>query len=451
MKKNKVEVKGIFVSLLFGGAAYYFASCLLSDTQAYLIGLTSFLVALWSNEALPLGVVSLFPIILFPSFDVLSVNEVTSNYAKPIIFLFLGGFFLAISVEKTGLHKVISGWLLRLFPNTVRGIICALSITAGILSSCLSNTTTTLLLIPLALYLTDELNIKVRFALAIAYGASIGGILTPIGTAPNLIYYGILEDKGFSVLPFLKWVIMVAPLAGFMFLFLGWLLSFGVAQKCIEPKIQQSRLTVSQKKVFFSLLLLTGVLFINSPIKPYYDGLGLNEKLLLLSFGLAMFIPPFSVLTWEDSKKVPFEIIFLFGAGFSIALAFGKTGLAVEVSESILSITHLAPLLILFIVATIVTFSTEITSNTALTSVMLPILYEVCIRTGLDVSLFLTVATICASYAFMLPIATPPNAIAMGTGIIHVKTMAKYGVILNLFGIIATVSIASFYWKHFLS
>ena len=185
-------MKGIFIAI--GVGLGFFALALLGFTlqHAILIGLVAFLVTLWTNEALPLGVVSILPIILFPLFGILDTNAVTANYSKSIIFLFLGGFMLAIAIEKIDLHKYFSAKLLGFFPKTARGIIYALAITSALLSSILSNTTITLMLMPIALFLSENVKLKVRFLLATAYGASVGGILTPIGTAPNLILLGFL-------------------------------------------------------------------------------------------------------------------------------------------------------------------------------------------------------------------------------------------------------------------
>jgi sodium-dependent dicarboxylate transporter 2/3/5 len=441
--------KGIALSFAVGALVYLLAFSVFSFTQASLLGVIAMLVVLWSNEAIPIGVTSLLPILLFPALSIATTNDVTPNYAKSIIFLFLGGFMLAIAVEKTGLHKIIAHKMLAIFPNTVRGMIFALAITSGVLSSFLSNTTTTLLLIPLALFLSEDANLKMRFALAIAYGASIGGIITPIGTPPNLILYGIMEDKGLEILPFMQWVIMTFPLALLMFFVVASILSLGTGTQTLELKEKLGATTPAQKKVLYALIGLVILLFANSPIKPYYDGLGLNEKGILLGFGLLMFLPPFSILTWEDSKKIPYQIIFLFGAGFSIAMAFTKTGLAAEVASYLSQLSSLPPLILLIIIAAMVTFTTEVTSNTALISMLLPVIYEVTIQNGLDVNLFMMVATLCASYAFMLPIATPPNAIAMSSGVVDVKTMARYGVIFNLVGIGLIVFIAQTYWPLF--
>ena len=425
---------------------YLLAGLFLDQTQALLLSLISTMVVYWSNETIPIGVTSLLPIILFPAFDIATVNQVVPNYSKSIIFLFLGGFMLAIAVEKTGLHKVIATRMLHIFPNTPRGMIFALSITSGLLSSCLSNTTTTLLLIPLALFLTSDVTLKIRFALAVAYGASVGGIATPIGTPPNLILYGVLEDKGLETLPFIQWVMMVAPIAVVMFVVISLVLSYGLGGRKLEQVEATGVLAPQQKKLMYTLIALVVVLFANSPLEPYYSGMNLNEKAVLLSFGLLMFVPPFSILNWEDTKKIPYEIIFLFGAGFSIAFAFTYTGLSAVLAEHLSNISSLPPFMLLLIIASLVTFTTEITSNTALISMLLPVLYAVTEQNGLDTQLFLMVATICSSYAFMLPIATPPNAIAMSSGVVKVSTMAKFGFFFNLTGIMLIVVIAYTYW-----
>ncbi len=447
MSKQKTNLlESIFVGII----AYFSFSLLLTHEQAVLLAIIISMVILWSNEALPLGVVSLLPIVLFPSFGIVETNLVTPNYAKSIIFLFLGGFMLAIAVEKTALHKVISTKILQIFPNTIRGMIYALAFTSGILSSFLSNSTTTLLLMPLALFLSKELRLKMRFALAIAYGASIGGIMTPIGTPPNLILFGILDDLAIEPIPFMQWVVMMAPLAVVMFIFVGWVLSLGTSEYRLESQNRLAVLTNEQLKVIFVLVSLIVLLFANASINPYYAGLGLNEKGILLAFGLSMFFPPFNILKWEDTKKIPFEIIFLFGAGFSIAMAFTSTGLADELARTLQAVTHLPPALLLIMIATLVIFTTEITSNTALISMILPVIYAVTQQNGLDTRLFMIVASICASYAFMLPIATPPNAIAMSSGAVNIKTMAKYGIVFNVAGIILVSLFAIFYWSLFL-
>lgn len=442
------KIHGIWVAVVLGGVAYLGAVPFLAAQQAALVGVVTAMVACWSSESLPLGVVSLLPVILFPLFDILPSNELTPNYAKPIIFLFFGGFMIAIAVEKTLLHQVLTHHILRFFPATQKGMVYSLVLTSGILSAILSNTATAMLLMPLALYLSDLSTLKSRFVLAIAYGATIGGILTPVGTPSNLIFYGLMDELHMPTIPFLQWIVLVAPLAAAMFWVSGLVLTWGLEDAALEPRLGEPTLTDNQRKVLYWLILLIAILFFNAPIKPYYGGLGLNEKTLLLSFGLALFVPPFNILVWEDCKKIPLEIIFLFGAGFSIAMAFSTTGLADQLAEVIIQFVTLSPELLILSIAILVTFSTELTSNMALTSIMLPVIYTVSERGGLDTRLFMMLATICSSYAFMLPIATAPNAIAMSSGFVHVKTMAKCGLILNVSGIVLITLTVIGFWSR---
>ncbi len=446
-----VEVKKIALALLLALLAFTGMYSIFTLPQAALVGSVVFMITLWTNEGLPLGVVSLLPIIMFPSFAILNTKATAVNYAHPIVFLFLGGFLIAIAVEKTGLHKWIANKMLGLFPATARGIIFALIITSGLLSSVLSNTTTTILLLPIALFLTDDKRLKLRFALGIAYGASIGGILTPIGTPPNLLLLGFMEERGLEAIPFIQWMWMVAPLVLFMFLFVGVALSLGLKDVEIDHDRTLPALNRDQKKVLFVIFSLISLLFINAPIKPFYNGLGLSETGILLGAGLLLFSPPFSILEWmKDKENIPYRIMFLFGAGFAIATAFMQTGLADEIASYLMGLTTLPLIIFMLALATLITFTTEVTSNTALISIMLPILYSVVEQAGLNVTLFMMIATICASYAFMLPIATPPNAIAMSSGVVSIKTMATYGIIFNIVGILSIVTIAMLFWRHVL-
>ena len=441
------QTKKILLAFFLGAVSFAAMLPFFTLQQASLVAAIVLMVTLWTNEGLPLAVVSLLPIVIFPAAGIVSTKEAAINYANPIIYLFLGGFLIAIAVEKTGLHKIIANKMLGLFPSSVRGIIFALIITSGLLSSVLSNTTTTLLLLPIALFLTEDVKLKMRLALGIAYGASIGGILTPIGTPPNLILMGIMEDLGMQAIPFAQWMYMVAPLVFVMFLAVGFVLSLGLHDHSIDTDLRTDPLNKDQKKVLYIVFGLIALLLINAPIKPYYNGLGLSEPGILLSAGLLLFAPPFGILNWMDDKdNIPYRIMFLFGAGFAIADAFTKTGMAEEIASYLIAFSNMPLLLFLFILAAMVTFTTEITSNTALISIMLPILYKVAEQTGINAPLIMMVATVCASYAFMLPIATPPNAIAMSSGVISIKTMATYGFIFNILGILLIVAVAKTFW-----
>jgi len=441
-------LKGLLLALLIGLGFFGFSLLFFTQQHALLLATVAFLVTIWTNGALPLGVVSLLPLLLFPSLGILDVNTVAPNYSKTIIFLFIGGFMMAIAVEKIGLHKYFSSKLLSFFPNTPTGIIYALAITAALLSALLSNTTITLMLMPVGLFLTENIKLKVRFLLSIAYGASIGGIITPIGTAPNMLLLGFLEEKNMPVPSFGEWIVMVSPVAIMMLLIVPYLLSRSVKNESVkEIKNVIPALDATQKRLIWILGGLAFLLLLNTPIKPYYAGLGLNEKLILLGFGLLMFMPNIGFLDWDDTRELPYEIIFLFGAGFSIATAFSQTGLAAEIAHKIAFISTMPLFWMFLLVALFVSFSTEVTSNTALTSIALPIFYEFAKDMGHDGMVMLMIATIAASYAFMLPIATPPNAIVMSSRVIKISEMARVGIVANLAGVIVVTVVGYLLWR----
>jgi len=448
LQEFKGIIMALFIGLLFTAISWFF----FLPIQALLIGLVALLVTLWTNESLPLGVVSLLPIILFPIFGVLELSAVTPNYSKSIIFLFLGGFMLAIAIEKVKLHLYFSSKLLSFFPKTVLGIIYALAITSALLSSILSNTTITLMLMPVALYLSDNIKLKIRFLLATAYGASIGGILTPIGTAPNLILLGFLEDKELPALAFGEWVFMMLPVVAIMLTIIPWLLSLGLKDESVEGIGEEKvpELDTKQKRLYIIVGILALVLIANTFAKQIL-GFSLDEKIVLLSFGLLMFFPKIGFLVWEDTRSMPYEIIMLFGAGFSIATAFSSTGLAADIATKLSFISDMPLFWMFLFVALFVAFSTEVTSNTALTSIAIPIFYEFAKDMPVEEGIILLMtATVAASFAFMLPIATPPNAIVMSSRVIPIAEMAKVGFKANLIGIFVLASVAYFLWGSML-
>ena len=444
----------IIFAVAIGLGFYLLAEMAFSGVQARLIGVIAFLVTLWTNNGLHMGVVSLFPIILFPIFGLVESTDVVSNYSKTTIFLFVGGFLLAIATEKSQLHKRLATKLLSIFPNTPRGVLYSLMLTAGSLSSILSDTTTALLIIPIAAFLTENVDYKFRLLLGVAYASLIGGIITPVGTPPNLILMDFIESNGLEMIPFATWTVMMLPLAIIMMITAAEILLYGLKKEdfvLVEVDMSKKPLTKDQRKLVWILSSLAFILAA-SPILKYLFEIHINEKLTLLAFGLFLFLPKVDLLEWkEDFAKIPFAIIFLFGAGFSIAMAFQQTGLAEEIAKMLISLnSYVSPIMIMFIIGAGVVFATELTSNTALTAIMIPIIYPFAVESGLDPMLFMLIVAISASYAFMLPIATAPNAIAMSTG--HVKTtqMMQRGIFLNIVGILITFTVALTYWKMFL-
>ncbi len=443
----------IIIAIMVGISFYLLALTSFNGVQSRLVGIIAFLVTLWTNNGLHMGIVSLLPIILFPIFGLVESKDVVINYSKTTIFLFIGGFLIAIATEKSQLHKRLATFLLSIFPNTPRGVILSLMLTAGLLSSILSDTTTALLIIPIAGFLTTNADFKFRLLLAVAYASLIGGIITPVGTPPNLILTDFLETNNIETIPFATWTAMMLPLAIIMMISASEILLYGFKKenfKLVKVDMSNQPLTANQKKLIWIISALAIILAAN-PILKHFFGVSINEKLTLLAFGLFLFLPKVDLLDWkEDFAKIPFAIVFLFGAGFSIAMAFQKTDLATEIANILVSFNYLPPIVLMLIIGSGVVFATELTSNTALTSIMIPIIYPFATQSGLDPTLFMLIVAISASYAFMLPIATAPNAIAMSTG--HVKTtqMIKRGFFLNIFGIAITFTIALTYWKLFL-
>ncbi|WP_035175975.1 SLC13 family permease [Campylobacter cuniculorum] len=440
-------ILGIICAFL---ASFYLGA---SFKVSALIGIIALLVTLWTNKALPLGVVSLLPIILFPSFGILDTKTATANYGNPIIFLFLGGFMLATATEKIGLHKIIAKKFLSFFPKTPKGVISALGFASAALGTALSNSTVAILLLPIALSITKDYFLKLRFLLAVAFGASISGITTPIGSPPNLIFLGFLENLGFEGISFTTWIFMMLPLTLLMLYAMIKILSFNTKSHSMEVNLfENEEFTFAHKRLTFFLLVLLVILFINSPIKPFYSGLGLNENVILLAFGLLMFVPKIGFLDWDDSKSIPYELIFLFGAGFCIAKAFAGTELSKAFEGFFSQFSSLPFIVFLFLACVSAIIATGFLSTTALIAILLPIVYTATqsFLEGKEPTITMLAITICASFSFMIPISTPPNAIVFAKGNIKAWDMIRFGFMLSVVGIVAVTLFSYVYWRWFL-
>ena len=448
-------ILGVGIALIFGIIAAILARVYLgaSFKVSALLGIIALLVTLWTNKALPLGVVSLLPIILFPSFGILDTKSATENYANPIIYLFLGGFMLATATEKIGLHKIIAKKFFSFFPQNPKGVISALGLASCVLGTALSNSTTAILLLPIALSITQDYFLKMRFLLAVAFGASISGITTPIGSPPNLIFLGFLEKLGFDGISFTTWIFMMAPLTCLMLYAMIYILSFGTQGHSVEFKaFENIQVRTEHKRLLFFIALLLVVLFLNSPIKPLYDGLGLNENVILLAFGLLMFVPKIGFLDWDDSKSIPYELIFLFGAGFCIATAFSQSELGGVFEGYFMQFANLPFFVFLLLACVCAIIATGFLSTTALIAILLPIIYTATqsFLVADEPTITMLAITICASFSFMIPISTPPNAIVFEKGGIKVWDMVRFGFLLSVVGIVAVSIFAFAYWRWFL-
>ena len=431
----------------------------------------------WIFEVIPIPVTSLFPLFLLPAFNIHSVAEVGAFYGRPIIFLFLGGFILALGLQESGLHKRIALKIISFIGSKPSKIILGFMVSSAVLSMWISNTASVIVMLPIGLSILEtakEQGVdKVVFAkfsiclmLAMAYAADIGGMSTPIGTPPNLVFLEMFSQL-FPKAPdisFLEWMVMGIPLT-ILFLFFGWLL----LTKVIFPLPSKSLFegsTIIQKKLELlgkirrdeiiagSAFLLAVILWISGSdlsIGPELTirgwrsltGLGLlNDAAVAVMCATLLFIVPSkkrngkALLSWDKARELPWGILLLFGGGFAIAGSFESSGLSHIVGQGIAGTKVDSPFLLVLSINTVLTFLTEITSNTAMTNLILPILAEASVSLQIDPRILMIPATLSASCAFMMPVASPTQAIVFGSGYVNIRSMIRAGIWFNVLGII---------------
>jgi sodium-dependent dicarboxylate transporter 2/3/5 len=435
-----------------------------------------FMGILWLTEALPIGITALFPLILYPIYNIANANQVSINYFNSTIFLFLGGFILSIAIEKTGLHKKIALQFLKILGQTKNGILLAFALSSWVLSMFISNTATALIMLPISISiiknlsssLEPELSNKFSKAvlLSIAYSCSIGGIATLIGTPPNLIFQKIYSIN-FPNLPeisFIKWMsiafpisiaLLVAEISILYLFFLKKIPSKILETNEVENEIFGKEKLSPEQKITFITFCITCLLWIFrstidlgfAKIPGWSDVLGLlhyvDDSTVSILSALLLFILPANfkspkerILTVQDLKKVPWDIVLLFGGGFAIADGFERTKLSEFLANNLVGFSHFHSFALIIVVSLIVVATTEFSSNTAVASTFLPIVASISQITGIAPIKLMVPATISASLAFMLPISTPPNAIVFSTGKIKITEMAVVGIVLNLIGIL---------------
>jgi sodium-dependent dicarboxylate transporter 2/3/5 len=453
-----------------------------ANEMNWVLGTTALMASLWITEAIPMGATSLLPIAIFPLTGVLDIKEVTPLYASHIIFLFIAGFLLAFAMERWQLHRRIAFKIIGLIGFEPKRILLGFVLASFILSMWINNTATTIVLLAPALAIINEFKSKssnqwfgVVLLLGIAYASSIGGTVTPIGTAPNLLLKSYFESS-FPELPeinFLSWMRFALPLGIIftvvLFLYLARKLKgqqIDFKADSLKEQIRNLGKLSYEERVVLVIFIALAVMWMSAksieiggvtihgwtslfPEPGFIKDSAIGMAVVMLLF----FIPSKSenrnILEWEDAKRLPFDILFIFGGGFALAKAFEKTGI-----DDIL-VTQLEPLsalpiwLMILIICLFMTFATEITSNTATTQLILPLLIIVIKATNVEPMYLLVPATFSASYAFMLPVATPPNAIVFGTGEVSNKHMMKIGIWLNLIGVILLTLYTYFFAEYF--
>ena len=426
----------------------------------------------WATEAVPIAITALIPLVFFPLLGVASIEATAAPYANKNIFLFLGGFFLSLAIQKCNLHKRIALTILKFTGTRGKSIIAGFMVSSCLLSMWIMNTSTTIMLLPIGLAIItvvkesmtelselEKLNFQVALLLGIAYAANIGGIATLIGTAPNMALNGFMEEQYNLSISFLDWMKVGVPVS-LTLLPLAWLsltrLSFPVnfqtseqtQATIINMRHSLGEIKTSEKRVLF-IFLFTAFLWVTRGQINNIPGLeGLSDPGIAMLCGLALFLTPSgstseNLLEWKDAERgVPWGVLLLFGGGLSLAAAAQSTGLAAWIGG--LMPVGLSIVLLVFMFTTLIIFLTELTSNLATTATFLPIVAIIATQFGFDPILLTASIAIAASCAFMLPVATPPNAIVFGSELIKVPQMMRAGIVLNVISIVI-VSLASIY------
>ena len=412
----------------------------------------------WITEAIPIPVTSLLPLVLFPLTGGLDLKLTASSYGDKIIYFFMAGFFLAIAMEKWNLHKRIALNIINVVGYNKKSMVLGFMIATAFLSMWLSNTSTSIMMLPIGIAIVSQVSLKNNILnsnfgkvlmLGIAYSASIGGFATIYGTPPNLILLSNIEEYFNLSIDFSSWFIMAFPLSCIL-LFICWyyLVNFSfdlsslsnVSKETISSKIEElGKIKYEEKAVLLIFIVfILGLLFKQfiSEFIPQID-----DTIIAISIAIFLFLIKSSdgennLIEWSDGVKLPWGIILLFGGGLSIATAMKSSGLALWIGELAYNIDSLDLILIVIIIVMIVNFLTEITSNLATVSMLLPILASISISLGIHPYIIMVSATIAASCAFMLPVATPPNAVVFGSGYLKMTDMVKTGLVMNVISIV---------------
>ncbi len=445
---------------VIAGLAYIIGTLNQLDPAVNLtLGITLWCALWWITEPIPIPATSLLPLALFPLTGVLSAQQVASAYGHKLILLLMGGFMLSKAMEKSGTHRRIALQMIHLFGgDSGPRILAGFMVASALLSMWISNTATTLMLLPVALAILDKNHdpkLTTALLLGIAYSASIGGIGTVIGTPPNALFLSIYEETTKASLSFTDWM-QWGVSAVILFIPIAWLwLKRGLSSNThLEvPHPGQWR---SEEKRVLTIFSITALLWITrtEPFGGWSGWLNLqqaNDASVALTMVALLFMIPSgggkkgTLLDWKTANQIPWGVLILFAGGICIASAFKESGLSLLLGEQLNVIASLPLFILIPLICLTVTFLTEVTSNTATTALLLPVLATTAITAGIDPLVLMVPAAMSASCAFMLPVATAPNAVIFGSEKITIKTMARQGFALNLIGALV-ISVVCLFW-----
>ncbi|MCG7529999.1 SLC13 family permease [Psychrobium sp. MM17-31] len=416
----------------------------LGDMPAKAAAITLLTVIWWVTEALPIPATSLVPFALLPMFGVVDHKGVASALGSHVILLLMGAFMLSKSLEKSGAHQRLAVYMLRAIGvSSGKRLVLGFMLTAGFLSMWISNTATTLIMLPMALAIlanVDNPKLKIALILGIAYAASTGGIATPIGTPPNAIFSAVYQEITGNEFSFFQWMKVGVPVVLIALPIMAlWLTRNVKLEQNLElPKLGEWRTEEKRTLIIFGLTALAWI----TRKEPFGGWSGLldikiaGDSTIALLAVVIMFMTPNGkggrILDWDSAKEIPWGMLLLFAGGIAIAKGFVASGLSDMMGEWLSGMTHLPIILVILTICLTVTYLTEITSNTATATLLMPILAAAAISAGLDPAIFMIPAAMAASCAYMLPVATAPNAIAFGTGEFEIRDMVREGAVLSL-------------------
>ncbi len=450
----------------------------LSQAGRATAGVAALMAIWWLTEAIPLSATALLPVALFPLYGIASTSNAVSPYASPTIFLFLGGFILGLGMERWGLHRRIALTIVLIVGTSPRRLVAGFMLATAILSMWVSNTATAIMMLPIGMSIvamvegdgTKDQSLGPALLLGIAYAASIGGIGTIIGTPPNTVLANFVESELEGQLSMLSWMKIGIPVVAIM-LPIAWAYLVFIAHPLKSTNTQSGATLVREQfkslgkmsRGEWAVLLTftcTALLWI---LRPQINDLGrdaagaitipslatLSDTTIAMMGALALFLIPVNTrkhvfaMDWETASRVPWGILILFGGGLSLASAMTANGVDVFLGRQLGVLEGVHPIVLVLAISTVVIFLTELTSNTAVTNALLPVLAAVAVGLGIPPMTLLVPATIAASCAFMMPVATPPNAVVFGSGRLRIGQMIRAGFWLNLVGILVVTALTS--------
>lgn len=432
---------GFFLGVVMLNAGWPLNACMTA-------GLTSLCALWWIFEPIPIPATSLLPLGLFPAFGILDGEHIAAAYGSPLILLIMGGAMLSKAMEKSGVHRRLALGMVRVCGNThSRSIVFGFMIASAFLSMWISNTATTLMLLPVALAVIEQSSdrkLTLPLLLGIAYASSIGGMGTPIGTPPNVVFLSVYQEMTGQSIGFFQWMSWALPIVVLMIPLMALWLTRHLSQ-CASITLESSGPWRAEERRTLIVFVLTALAWIT--LKEPWGGWSgvfgvhtINYGSVALVAVVVMFLCPNgkggALLDWPAASQINWGVLLLFAAGIAMAKAFKLTGLSAALGEGLLDMTVLPTFFLIALICLVVTFLTEVTSNMATATLLLPILAAAAMSEYIAPELLMVPATISASCAFMLPVATAPNAIVFGAGYFDVRAMAREGIVLNLAGVL---------------